>query len=125
MQDQPSSSLDKNEPPRPRTIPDDFIWDEETQGWYPPGEPSTYDPTEWRREFEAARRRGEFDGGLITVDDLRAAGALDVPAAWRKSLGGEERRHLLPGFEDDDEDAASQSGTQIDSERDESADELS
>ena len=37
---------------------------------------------------------------LITVDELRAAGALDVPAAWRKSLGGEERRHLLPGFED-------------------------
>jgi hypothetical protein len=38
---------------------------------------------------------------LITVDDLRAAGALDVPAEWRKSLGGEERRHLLPGFDDD------------------------
>ena len=42
---------------------------------------------------------------LISVDELRAAGALDVPAAWRKSLGG-ERRHLLPGFEDD-EDAES------------------
>jgi hypothetical protein len=26
---------------------------------------------------------------LISVDELRAAGALDVPAAWRKSLGGE------------------------------------
>jgi hypothetical protein len=39
---------------------------------------------------------------LITVDELRAAGALDVPAAWRKSLGGEERRNLLPGFADDD-----------------------
>jgi hypothetical protein len=26
---------------------------------------------------------------LITVDELRAAGALDVPAAWRKSLGVE------------------------------------
>lgn len=24
---------------------------------------------------------------LITVDELRAAGALDVPASWRKSLG--------------------------------------
>lgn len=24
---------------------------------------------------------------LITVDELRAAGALDVPPAWRKSLG--------------------------------------
>jgi hypothetical protein len=26
---------------------------------------------------------------LITVDELRAAGALDVPPAWRKSLGVE------------------------------------
>lgn len=24
---------------------------------------------------------------LITVDELRAAGALDVPTSWRKSLG--------------------------------------
>jgi hypothetical protein len=61
---------------------------------------------------------------VISVDDLRAAGALDVPAEWRKSLGGEERRHLLPGFEDDDEHAESQSAKQIDSDLDESADEL-
>jgi hypothetical protein len=101
VQDQPSISPDKSEPPRLRTTPDDFIWDEETQAWYPPGEPSTYDPTEWRREFEEARRRGEFDGGLITVDELRAAGALDVPAEWRKSLGA-ERRYTLPGFDDDE-----------------------
>ena len=26
---------------------------------------------------------------LISVDELRAAGALDVPPAWRKSLGAE------------------------------------
>jgi hypothetical protein len=25
---------------------------------------------------------------LISVDELRAAGALDVPPVWRKSLGG-------------------------------------
>jgi hypothetical protein len=43
---------------------------------------------------------------LITIDELRAAGALDVPAAWRKSLG-EERHYLLPGFEDDEEDVDS------------------
>lgn len=29
------------------------------------------------------------DRHLISVDELRAAGALDVPAAWRKSLGDE------------------------------------
>src|SRR5262249_32020757 len=27
---------------------------------------------------------------LISVDELRAAGALDVPASWRKSLGSDE-----------------------------------
>jgi hypothetical protein len=62
---------------------------------------------------------------LISVDELRAAGALDVPAAWRKSLAGEEPPHLLPGFEDDDEHAESQPATQIDSERDEPVDQLS
>ena len=61
---------------------------------------------------------------LISVDELRAAGALDVPAAWRKSLGGEKRRHLLPGFEDD-EDAESEPISQINSEIDEPADDLS
>jgi hypothetical protein len=38
---------------------------------------------------------------LITVDELRAAGALDVPAAWRKSLANESS-FTLPGFGDDD-----------------------
>lgn len=40
---------------------------------------------------------------LITVDELRAAGALDVPAAWRKSLGVE--RDLFSGLFDEDESA--------------------
>mgnify|MGYP001455943237 CR=1 FL=1 len=40
------------------------------------------------------------DQHLISVDELRAAGALDVPAAWRKSLGVE--RDLFPLFGDDD-----------------------
>lgn len=57
------------------------------------------------------------DQHLISVDELRAAGALEVPAAWRKSLG-EERRHLLPGFDDDDEHAESH----IDSDGDEPSD---
>ncbi|MEX2288695.1 MAG: hypothetical protein WD648_16490 [Planctomycetaceae bacterium] len=89
------------------------------------------DPNYWLEEVNRviAEVRAEYAaaGGpskhLITVDELRAAGALDVPAEWRKSLG-KESRHLLPGF-DDDEDAESQSATQADSERDESADELS
>ena len=40
---------------------------------------------------------------LISVDELRAAGALDVPEAWRKSLAPESR-YTLPGFGDDEED---------------------
>jgi len=43
------------------------------------------------------------DPHLISVDELRAAGALDVPAAWRKSLGGKsDQRDLFPLFGDDD-----------------------
>jgi len=41
------------------------------------------------------------DQHLISVDELRAAGALDVPAAWRKSLAVE--RALFFDFIDDDE----------------------
>lgn len=43
------------------------------------------------------------DKHLISVDELRAAGALDVPAAWRKSLGGtSHQRDLFSLFGDDD-----------------------
>ncbi len=43
------------------------------------------------------------DPHLISVDELRAAGALDVPASWRKSLGVE--RDLFSGlFPEDDEE---------------------
>ena len=46
---------------------------------------------------------------LISVDELRAAGALDVPAAWRKSLGGSVERDLFSDLSDDseEEDASS------------------
>ena len=40
------------------------------------------------------------DQRLISVDELRAAGALDVPASWRKTLGAE--RDQLTLFGDDD-----------------------
>ncbi len=43
-----------------------------------------------------------MDPHLISVDELRAAGALDVPAAWRKSLAN-ETRYTLPGFDDGEE----------------------
>lgn len=47
------------------------------------------------------------DQHLISVDELRAAGALDVPPAWRKSLGGVER-DLFSLFGADDEEAPSE-----------------
>jgi hypothetical protein len=40
------------------------------------------------------------DQHLISVDELRAAGALEVPAAWRKSLGGERDQLTLFGEDD-------------------------
>lgn len=57
---------------------------------------------------------------LISVDELRAAGALDVPAAWRKSLGVERE---LPLFGDDDMLPENQQSTPGDPDSDVSADE--
>ncbi len=58
---------------------------------------------------------------LISVDELRAAGALDVPASWRKSLG-EERTRYRSLFADDCQDAAEQAGVELDTGDDSSAD---
>jgi hypothetical protein len=44
---------------------------------------------------------------LITVDELRAAGALDVPKAWRKSLG-DDRGLFGESLDDDDVSAPDQ-----------------
>lgn len=61
---------------------------------------------------------------LISVDELRAAGALDVPAAWRKSLGGERELPLFSGLVDEDDTAAEkQPSRQPYPDSDESADE--
>ena len=63
------------------------------------------------------------DRHLITVDELRAAGALDVPAAWRKSLAVE--RDLFSGlFGDDDARPETRQSTPPDPDCDLSADEI-
>ena len=64
------------------------------------------------------------DRHLISVDELRAAGALDVPPAWRKSLGGGKREHL-PLFDNDDVAAEQQPAAPSEPDDDESADESS
>ena len=62
------------------------------------------------------------DPHLISVDELRAAGALDVPASWRKSLAGE--RDQLTLFRDDDGFAEKQEPALSDTDADAPADEL-
>jgi hypothetical protein len=62
------------------------------------------------------------EGHLISVDELRAAGALDVPASWQKTLGVERERFLL--FGEDDMLPEKQTSTSCDTDDDESADEL-
>lgn len=39
---------------------------------------------------------------LISVDEMRTAGAVDVPAAWRKSLGEQVERDLFSDLPDSD-----------------------
>ena len=52
------------------------------------------------------------DQHLITEDELRPAGALDVPAAWRKSLQVE--RDPAPSlFPDDDVDSEEQENSRV------------
>jgi hypothetical protein len=58
------------------------------------------------------------DQHLISVDELRAAGALDVPEGWRSSLGVERSVYLLPGFGDEEPEAAEQKAAQQEPEGD-------
>jgi hypothetical protein len=59
--------------------------------------------------------RSVKDRHLISVHELRAAGALDVPASWRKSLSAGVERDPLSLFSDDnDTDATKQELTSSD-----------
>ena len=57
------------------------------------------------------------DRHLITVDELRAAGALEVPASWRKSLGQEERDLFSDLVEEDDARPAQEEQARIETEK--------
>jgi hypothetical protein len=58
---------------------------------------------EVRRDMAAQGISGPH---LISVDELRAAGALEVPAAWRKSLSADPgERDLFTDLLDDDSDS--------------------
>jgi hypothetical protein len=68
--------------------------------------------------LELLASEGDTNGPhLITVDELRAAGALDVPKAWRKSLG--EGKNLFDQSSDDEEmSAADESDDGVNSDAD-------
>jgi hypothetical protein len=63
------------------------------------------------------------DRHLITVDELRAAGALDVPPGWRKSLQV-ERGGSRSLFGEDDAGSDGEQPSRSDEQADESADEV-
>jgi hypothetical protein len=99
VKEQPSNSDNDDDEPVRFSIPQPpieeyLIWSEEHGGYIAPGEPSNWNPEASMREFREEldnRSEEERRKGLISVDQLRAAGALDVPASWRKTLGAEER----------------------------------
>ncbi len=101
MQDQPSNSDKGKEPPRPRNLPDDLIWDPEYEAWIQPGEGTPFDAEAWQRNFEKHQEEHRRDPP-IPPEKLRVPpGTLDVPPAWRKSLGGGERDLFSDLTEDD------------------------
>ncbi|HEX5270113.1 MAG TPA: hypothetical protein VFW33_06500 [Gemmataceae bacterium] len=102
MQDQPSNSDKGKEPPRPRNLPDDLIWDPELEAWIQSGEATPFDHEAWERKF-AQHQEEHRREPPIPPEKLRVPpGVLEVPAAWRKSLGGGER-DLFSELPEDDE----------------------
>jgi hypothetical protein len=107
VQDQPSNSDKGKEPPRPRNLPDDLIWDPESESWIQPGEATPFDAEAWRRNFEKHQEEHRREPP-IPPEKLRVPpGVLDVPPAWRKSLGGGER-DLFSELPEDDENSDSE-----------------
>lgn len=93
MKDQHSNSDDQvRVSPASEDVNDGFADD---------GAPSEEFSVYWAR-FLAELGEDDHEGPhLISRDELLAAGALDVPPAWRKSLGGGER-DLFSDIGDDD-----------------------
>lgn len=128
MQEQPATSDDRSEPPRGRSIPDDFIWDPELQAWYPPpGEPSNWDQEAFSRELEETIRKvreesianGTWGNGTV----IHLGPLPDVPKRMRKSLRSKPEKRL-PLFDDDDTLPTRQDPAPCDSDGDEPLEEL-
>ena len=126
MTDQPSTSDDdRKEPPR-IGIPDEFIWDHDTQAWYPPGEPSNWDQAAFSRRLdESIRERAKNNPGPILIPMPRSV--LDAMDEERRSLRRgrrrrETQRDLFSGLTDDDA-TSPRSSAASDGEKDETEDE--
>lgn len=83
MKDQPSNSTDKSEPVRPKTIPDDFIWDAEGEYWYPPGEPCRFDHEAYSRELDKTIEEVKREPP-IPEEELWITWVPEAPAKRRK-----------------------------------------
>jgi hypothetical protein len=112
VKDQPSTSDNSDDEPVRFSVPQPpieeyLVWSPEHNGYIAPGVGSHWDAEAWMREFceeLANRSEEERSKGTISVDQLRAAGALDVPPAWRKSLSNDEdERDLFSDLLDDDD----------------------
>jgi hypothetical protein len=113
VQDQPlNSDHDEEEPLRfrvppqpsnnPPGIPPEFVYDPEYDAYFAPGEESTFDLEAFSRNLDKVIEEAGC-GGLITADELRAAGALYSPGARRKSRSNKSNQRDL--FSDVVEDA--------------------
>ena len=126
MQDQPSTSDDRSEPPRPGNLPEDFIWDPETQAWYASGEPYEWDHEAFSRDLtetigmvrEKCMAEGTWGNGTV----IRMGPLPKIPQWMRKSL--RNKPDHLPLFPDDDTAPTKQESTPCDPDDDEPSDEF-
>ena len=71
---------------RPKTIADDFYYDQETNSYYAPGEPYY-----WKEEKTEAMLQ-EIEEYWRLYDEREAAKLRDVPPQGQKSLAGKPKR---------------------------------
>lgn len=89
MQDQPSTSDDQSEPPLPKNIPDDFIWDAEEQASFPAGEATDWDLEAFSRELDETIRKfreesianGTWNNGTVIRLGPRPDRPQEIPTA--------------------------------------------
>lgn len=111
MKDQPSTSDKDDDFPVRFSVPqpkmEEFmVYHPDVDGYIPPGAESTWDAKAWLREYEEEKANlteEERNMPMITVDDLRAAGALESPKQTkpkRRKPPAREERDLFSDLKD-------------------------